>query len=71
MTEIVFLVEEDLVDGGYVARALSQGITTQAETIAELKEEIKDALRCHFDRPADIPHLIRLHYVKDEVMVFA
>ncbi|MGD0999171.1 MAG: 2-oxoisovalerate dehydrogenase [Candidatus Brocadiia bacterium] len=52
MSEIVFQVEEDPVDGGYVARALGHGITTQAESIAELKKMIRDAVCCHFDKPA-------------------
>jgi len=71
MTEIVFLVEEDAVDGGWVARAAATGITTQADTIDELKEMIRDALRCHFDNEADIPPVIRLHFVRDEVIPFA
>lgn len=67
MSELVFLVEED-VEGGYTARALGQSIFTQAETIEELKEEIRDAVRCHFDREEDLPKVIRLHYVKDLVI---
>jgi hypothetical protein len=50
MSEIVFRVEEDPVDGGYVARALGHGITTQAESIAELKKMIRDAVCCYFDK---------------------
>lgn len=37
MTEIVFQVEEDPVDGGWIARAAGASIFTQAETIDELK----------------------------------
>ncbi len=51
MSKIVFQVEEDPVDGGYVAHALGQGITTQAESLVELKRMIRDAVRCHFDKP--------------------
>lgn len=70
MTEIVFQVEEDRVDGGWVARALGAGITTQAETLDELKAMIRDAMKCHFDREDDIPPVIRLHFVHDEVIGF-
>ena len=49
MTEIIFQVEEDNVDGGWVAHALGEGITTQADSLDELKAMIRDALRCHFD----------------------
>ena len=68
MSEIIFVIEEDPTDGGFVARALGQGITTQAETIDELKRMILDAVRCHFDNPEDRPRLIRLHFVHEEVL---
>lgn len=32
---------------------------------------IHDALQCHFETETDIPPLIRLHFVKDEVFSFA
>lgn len=71
MSEIVFQVEEDLVDGGWVAHALGVGITTQAESLEELKDMIRDAVKCHFDGEADIPRVIRLHVVHDEVIALA
>ncbi len=63
--EIVFFVEED-VEGGFNARALGQPIFTQAETIEELREVVADAVRCHFDD--DKRRIVRLHYVRDEVV---
>ncbi|VAX30059.1 hypothetical protein MNBD_NITROSPIRAE02-10 [hydrothermal vent metagenome] len=68
--EIVFIVEED-PEGGYTARALGYSIFTEAETIEELKESIKDALRCHFDKDEDVPNIVRLHIVKEETFVYA
>lgn len=68
MREIIFEIREDDVDGGFVAHALGYGIHTQAESVPELKKMIADALRCHFDSEADIPQIIRLHFVKDEVL---
>ncbi len=65
-TEILFLVEES-PEGGYEARAPGYSIFTQAETLDELKRMALDAVRCHFDE-SDIPHLIRLHLVKEEVI---
>lgn len=47
--EIIFSVQES-PDGGYEARALGHSIFTQAETIEELHEMIRDAILCHFDR---------------------
>jgi len=68
-SEIIFLVEED-IEGGYVARALGYSIFTQAETIEEIKEKIKDALKCHFDDVEEIPPIVRLHIVKEEVFKY-
>ena len=67
MTEIVFLVEED-PDGGYTARALGQSIFTQADDLAGLRDNVRDAVRCHFDDEATRPKIIRLHRVHDEVI---
>ena len=67
MTEIVFTVEED-VEGGYSARAHGAAIFTQADTLAELREGVKDAVRCHFPDEGQRPRIIRLHYVRDEVI---
>ena len=43
----------------------------QADNLDELKSMIRDALRCHFDQESDIPPVIRLHFVRDEVIPFA
>lgn len=47
MNEIVFLVEE-AQEGGLTARALGESIFTQADSIEALREEMRDAVRCHF-----------------------
>jgi hypothetical protein len=46
---------------------LGHAIFTEAETLDELREMVRDAVRCHFD-PETAPRLIRLHLVKDEVI---
>lgn len=66
MSEIVFLVE-DAPEGGLLARALGHSIYTEAETYEELRTQVRDAVQCHFD-DTDRPTVIRLHYVKDEVL---
>lgn len=66
MTEIVFLVE-DAAEGGVTARALGHSIFTEADSYDELREQVRDAVQCHFDE-GDRPTIIRLHYVKDEVL---
>ena len=68
--EIVFLVEED-PEGGYNARSLGDSIFTEADTLDELKAGIRDALKCHFDREEDIPPIVRLHIVRDEMLSYA
>ncbi len=72
MSEILFLVEED-PEGGYTAQSLNvdNSIFTEAETIDELKNNIMEALNCHYDNQEDIPKLIRLHYVRDEIINYA
>ncbi len=66
MSEIVFLVE-DAAEGGMVARALGHSIFTEADSYEQLREQVRDAVQCHFDN-GEQPTIIRLHYVKDEVL---
>ncbi|MBC8154401.1 MAG: 2-oxoisovalerate dehydrogenase [Bacteroidetes bacterium] len=71
MRELTFAVEAD-EDGGYVAKTrLEKGsIVTQGDTLAELKLMIVDAVEgYYFDKPADKPHSIRLHF--EEVFVLS
>jgi hypothetical protein len=67
LTEIIFLVEDD-PEGGYVARAIGESIFTQADSINQLREQVKDAVHCHYPDQATRPKLIRLHIVYDEVI---
>jgi predicted RNase H-like HicB family nuclease len=69
MNEIIFDVREDEADGGYIATALGYGIHTQGETLEELRAMVKDAVRCYFDETMQPPKIIRLHFVRDEVLV--
>ena len=71
MNEIIFLVE-DSPEGGFITRALDHSIYTDADytdadTITELHANVRDSLVCHFD-PAEKPAIIRLHFVRDEVI---
>lgn len=65
MEEIIFVVEES-PEGGYTARALGFSIFTEAESIEEMRKQVVDAVKCHFDD--DKKRIIRLHIVKDEVI---
>jgi hypothetical protein len=66
MNEVFFLVEEAL-EGGYIAKAIGESIFTEAETMDELKINIREAVHCHFDDDK-LPKIIRLHLVKEEVI---
>lgn len=67
MNEIIFLVEE-APEGGYSARAVGEAVFTQADSVEDLHARVRDAVRCHFEGNA-IPKLIRLHFVRDEVIM--
>lgn len=67
--EIIFEVHEDKVDGGYTATALGYGIHTQENTLDELRAMVKDAVSCYFDEAMESPEIIRLHFVRDEVLI--
>ncbi len=47
MTEIIFIVEE-APEGGFTAKALDESIFTEAETMEELRKNVKEAVKCHF-----------------------
>jgi len=47
-SEIIFSVQES-AEGGYEARALGHSIFTQADTMDELKRNVREAVHCHFD----------------------
>ena len=67
-SEIIFEVREDEADGGYTARALGHSIFTEAESLEELRQNVREAADCHFDGDASAPQIIRLHFVRDEVL---
>jgi hypothetical protein len=70
MREIIFEIREDEVDGGYTASALGVAIHTQGDDLNDLRFMIRDAVKCHFGdgMAGEVPSLIRLHFVRDEVM---
>lgn len=66
MNEIIFLVEE-APEGGFTAKGLGESIFTEADSLAELHANVRDAVRCHFDE-GKAPKMIRLHFVHEEVL---
>ena len=66
MNEIIFVIEE-AVEGGFTARALGESIFTEAETLDTLRQQVRDAVHCHFD-DGKAPKVIRLRFIRDEVL---
>jgi hypothetical protein len=66
MNEIIFVVEE-APEGGLNARAIGESIFTHGRDMQDLHARVRDAVRCHFE-PDSVPKLIRLHFVRDEVI---
>lgn len=64
--ELIFIVEE-APEGGYTARALTASIFTEADTLADRHDQVRDAVRCHCDE-RQAPEIIRLHFVREEVL---
>lgn len=69
MRDLYFEAREDKVDGGYSASAVGFGIHTQAETLEDLRKNILDAVDCYFDCPDDVPTLINLRVISEEILV--
>lgn len=66
MKEIIFLVEE-APEGGYTARALDAPIFTEGDDLVRVEEQVRDAVRCHFEE-SERPGMIRLHIVREQVI---
>lgn len=66
MNEIIFIVEQ-AAEGGFIAKALGASIVTEADDMDSLHKQVRDAVRCHFEE-GQSPKMIRLHFVKEEVI---
>ena len=68
MTEIIFEVTEDEVDGGYSASALGVRHSHPGRVCRGDPQHVKEAVDCYFDDTMPRPKVIRLHFVRDEVL---
>jgi len=67
VNEIVFEVSQES-DCGFCAECLTESIFTQGDTWDELRANVKEAVEAfYFD--SQIPSRIRLHLVRDEILV--
>ena len=63
--ELIFLAHED-PEGGYTARALGISIFTEGDDLPSLRQDIRDAVRCHFEE-GTAPRILRIHFVREDV----
>lgn len=68
MTEIIFEVSKDEVNGGYAASALGYGIHTQDDSLEEIRRNVKEAVDRYFDDSMQRPKSVRLRFVLNEVL---
>lgn len=66
MQQIIFEIHES-PESGFEAKALGYSIYTEGETEEEIKKNIVDAVKCHFDEDK-MPDAVLLHFVKDELL---
>ena len=70
MSEIIFEITEDEMNGGFTASALGHAIVTEADTWELLRVNVREAVLYHFDE-GQAPAVIRLHRVMDELIAVA
>ena len=71
--KVVFTIERDDETGAYTASwddPAGGGITTQAETFAELSDAVSEAIRCHF-AGRRLPRVATLHFEHDPELQLA
>ncbi len=65
--DLIFEIH-DAEEGGFYARAFGHGIFTEAENWDELRANVIEAVSLHFEDASTRPRLVRMHYVKDELI---
>ena len=69
MSELVFDVVQES-DGGYCAECLTESIFTEGDTWDELRKNVLEAAAAFYFNRAR-PERVRLHLVRDEVLLVA
>jgi len=65
--EIVFSINQES-DGGFVGECLSHDIFTQGDDWEQLRKNVQEAVAAYFFDQTK-PSQVRLHLVRDEVLV--
>ena len=65
--QVVYARVEEAPEGGYTARALGESIFAEAHDLPALHQQVRDAVRRHFEEGPQ-PKVIRLHFVREDVI---
>ncbi len=68
MRDLYFEAQGRYRGRGYTASAVGYGIHTQAETLEELRRQILDAVSCYFGDSEEMPTLVHLRVIHEEVL---
>jgi predicted RNase H-like HicB family nuclease len=68
MSSVIVFIVHEAEEGGYWACAVGHDIITQGDTVEEIRANIREAVECHFDPDEPKPDIIKLHYVREEVL---
>ena len=52
----------------FLANARGSAATAKILSLEDLRANVKDAVNCYFDEKMAAPKIIRLHFVRDEVL---
>lgn len=66
MDEIIFTIEQNL-EGGFTAKSIDKSIFTEGNNLDELKQNIRNAVTCHFEDQQNIQRFIKLRFTKKRV----
>jgi hypothetical protein len=64
----VLCVVTEAPEGGYIAEPVGAAIVAEADDLSELKQQVRDAVACHYGDAMEHPTAIRLHFVRGEVI---
>ena len=67
MEEMIFMVE-NAPEGGYIAKALGESIFTEAENLEDLRQQVRDAVKCHLTRDSDLRLFDFTSYTKKSLL---
>ena len=66
---IVFEITQGEVDGGRSARSLGDSIPTGGGALDDMRGNVPDAIDCHLGEIMQRPSVMRLHFVRDEIVL--